>query len=107
MSSKLITKSAVLTLFLLCGLWISQGLHPQAAQAGQGGEAQNGARPATEEGEAAIAYVGPSRESQQIRLINPDGSNDRSLWQAPAETTRQNGIGELSWRSDASELAFD
>jgi hypothetical protein len=63
--------------------------------------------PALGAGDYAIAYVSPSRDNQQIRLVNPDGSNDRLLWQVPPETVRQSGIGELSWRSDASELAFD
>lgn len=65
------------------------------------------ALPATNTAGYAIAYVSPSRTSQQIRLVHPDGSQDRLLWQAPPNTERLNGIGELSWRSDASELAFD
>jgi hypothetical protein len=54
-----------------------------------------------------IAYVSPSRENRQIRTIAPDGSGDRVVWAAPAETTREDGVGTLSWRPDGAELAFD
>jgi hypothetical protein len=54
-----------------------------------------------------IAYVGPSRESTQIRLIEPDSSDDRLVWQTPNGASGENGVGTLSWRPDASEIAFD
>jgi hypothetical protein len=98
MSRKLLTQPSALTLCLLFGILITQVLHPQP---------RIRALAATSVADYAIAYVGPSRDSQQIRLINPDGSEDRPLWQVPPNTNRLNGIGELSWRSDASELAFD
>lgn len=54
-----------------------------------------------------IAYISPSRDNQQIRLINPDGSNARTIWNVPPDTPRENGIGSLSWRPDATEVTFD
>lgn len=107
MSNKFFTQAAVLTLFLLSGLLSAQLLHPQPAQAGPSSKPLVDALRTTNEAGYAIAYVGPSRDSRQIRLINPDGSADRLLWQALPETQRADGIGELSWRSDAGELAFD
>ncbi|RIK34590.1 MAG: hypothetical protein DCC55_32860, partial [Chloroflexi bacterium] len=107
MSRQFFTQMAVLTLSLLLGNLLVQSLYPQAVQAERSSRPIRDAHPTTAGADFAIAYVGPSRESQQIRLINPDGSNDRPLWQAPPNTTRQQGIGELGWRSDASELAFD
>lgn len=55
----------------------------------------------------AIAYISPSRENQQIHLINPDGSNIRTIWNTPPDTPRENGIGTLSWRPNAAEITFD
>lgn len=95
------------TLFLLFSLLSGPTFQSALAQATQQSQAAVNPTAALAEAEAAIAYVGPSRDNQQIRLINPDGSNDRLLWQPPMATPRQSGIGELSWRGDASELAFD
>ena len=91
MSQQFLIPTALLTLSLLFAISIHQGLYPPLARAD----------------ESVIAYVSPSRDNQQIHLVNPDGSNDRLLWQVTPDTDRQHGIGELSWRSDASELAFD
>ena len=49
-----------------------------------------------------IAYV---RDGVEIRVINPDGSNDRRLWTHP-DAKKPLGIDSLAWRPDASELAF-
>jgi hypothetical protein len=97
MSNQLLSPASLLTLAWLFAVSITQVFNPQPAHT----------LPALGAGEHAIAYVSPSRDNQQIRLVNPDGSNDRLLWQVTPDTDRQNGIGELSWRSDASELAFD
>lgn len=52
----------------------------------------------------AIAYV---RGTAEIRLIEADGANDRSLWMAPAgDLIRPHTIKGLDWRPDAGELAF-
>jgi Tol biopolymer transport system component len=107
MSKQFFTQVAVLTLALLLGNLLAPMLYPQGVQAEHLGKPLSPARPDAEQADFAIAYVSPSRDNQQIRLINPDGSNDRLLWQTPPNTPRQDGIGELSWRSDASELAFD
>ncbi|HEX6124653.1 MAG TPA: hypothetical protein VFZ23_04705, partial [Pyrinomonadaceae bacterium] len=50
----------------------------------------------------AIAYV---RGSTEIRLINPDGTNDRQLWTHP-DLNEQLGIFEMAWKPDGTELAF-
>jgi hypothetical protein len=49
-----------------------------------------------------IAYV---RNSTEIRLINPDGSNDRMLWTDKA-LTPQLGIYDMAWKPDGTELVF-
>lgn len=48
-----------------------------------------------------IAFL---RNGQEIRLIEPDGSNDRSLWQSPNPGVY--GIVDLAWKPDATEIAF-
>lgn len=54
-----------------------------------------------------IAFVSPSRENRTIRLIAPDGSDERVIWSAPQGTPRRYGVGLIDWRPDAGELAFD
>ena len=49
-----------------------------------------------------IAYV---RNSTEIRLISPDGTNDRRLWTHP-DLREALGLYEIAWRPDGSELAF-
>ncbi|HEX6732156.1 MAG TPA: hypothetical protein VF074_19210 [Pyrinomonadaceae bacterium] len=49
-----------------------------------------------------IAYV---RNGTEIRLIEPDGSNDRRLW-THADATKDLGIDSLAWRPDSQELGF-
>ncbi|HEX7295064.1 MAG TPA: hypothetical protein VF251_04870 [Pyrinomonadaceae bacterium] len=49
-----------------------------------------------------IAYI---RNGTEIRLIEPDGSNDRRLWTHP-DATKDLGIDSLAWRPDGQELAF-
>jgi hypothetical protein len=55
-----------------------------------------------------IAYVrSGGMAGDQIRLIEPDGANDRALWTVPVPDP--NNILEilsLDWRPDATELAF-
>ena len=51
-----------------------------------------------------IAYV---RDNKEIRLIQPDGTNDRLLWTHPRPELADNqGIGGLAWRPGGGELAF-
>jgi hypothetical protein len=49
-----------------------------------------------------IAYV---RGNTEIRVIDPDGTNDRQFWTHP-DLTKDLGIHELDWRPDGKELAF-
>ena len=51
---------------------------------------------------AQIAYV---RGGTEIRLIEPDGTNDRRLWTHP-DARSELGIYGLAWRPDHKELAF-
>ena len=49
-----------------------------------------------------IAYV---RDGTEIRLVDPDGTNDRRLWTHP-DAKKPLGIDSVAWRPDAKELAF-
>lgn len=51
-----------------------------------------------------IAYVRSA--SNEIRLIQPDRTNDRSLWTSP-ETNKVLGVFGLVWRPDGGMLAFN
>jgi len=51
---------------------------------------------------AQIAYV---RGGTEIRLIEPDGTNDRRLWTHP-DARPELGIYGVAWRPDHKELAF-
>src|SRR5213592_4041835 len=48
------------------------------------------------------AYV---RGSTEIRLIDPEGTNDRRLWTHP-DLNEDLGILELAWKPGGDELAF-
>jgi len=49
-----------------------------------------------------IAYI---RGWTEIRLIEPDGSNDRQLW-THKDAKKELGLFNLAWRPDGKELAF-
>src|SRR6266542_167419 len=49
-----------------------------------------------------IAYV---RGGTEIRLIEPDGNNDRRLW-THKDARKELGIDSVAWRPDGKELAF-
>lgn len=53
-------------------------------------------------GRGTIAYV---RGGTEIRLIEPDGTNDRRLWTHP-DARKELGIQGVAWRPDGKELAF-
>ncbi len=55
-----------------------------------------------------IAYVRSNDATgDEIRLIEPDGSNDRLLWNTNVpDLPELEQISSLAWRPDASELAF-
>ncbi len=56
---------------------------------------------------SVIAYVSSSTNNQEIHLINPDSTQDRTLWTIPWEVHSSSRIGTLSWHPDGTELAFD
>ncbi len=60
-------------------------------------------RSARVEDQGVIAYV--RRAPHEIRLIQPDGTNDRSLWVSPNPDSKD-GIVSLAWRPGGSQLAF-
>jgi TolB protein len=65
------------------------------------------AQPAAGAGEAGtIAYV-RADSGDEIRLIEPDGANDRQLWRhGRPDPNDVYNILSLAWRPDAAELAF-
>jgi len=55
-------------------------------------------------GHHTIAYI---RNGAEIRLIDPDGSNDRRLWSLPrTDLAATMGINGVAWRPDGREIAF-
>ena len=61
---------------------------------------------AAETSAGTIAYV-RADTGDEIRLIEPDGSNDRSLWaHGLADPHEVMKIYNMAWRPDGSELAF-
>ena len=52
--------------------------------------------------QAQIAYI---RDGVEIRVISPDGTNDRRLWTHP-DAKKALGIDSLAWRPDGKELVF-
>src|SRR5512141_2246812 len=73
-----------------------------AAAGGGPAPAQASADPGT------IAYVRPNDVTgDEIRLIEPDGSNDRHLWNTNVpDLPELEQISSLAWRPDGTELAF-
>ena len=59
-------------------------------------------QPSASNGRGTIAYV---RNGTEIRVVEPNGSNDRRLW-THADATKDLGIDSLAWRPDGQELAF-
>ncbi len=54
-----------------------------------------------------IAYVRSNDATgDEIRLVEPDGSNDRLLWKSNVPLNGVQQIYSLDWRPDAKELAF-
>jgi len=63
-------------------------------------------RVAAQAAAGTIAYA-PADTLDEIRLIEPDGSNDRHLWaHGRADPEKGYDISNLAWRPDSSELAF-
>jgi hypothetical protein len=59
-------------------------------------------------GQNAIAYVLPNDTTgDEIHLINPDGTHDREIWRTGTSgVTTSPDVAQLTWKPDASELAF-
>jgi Tol biopolymer transport system component len=57
--------------------------------------------------QGVIAYVSPGLTDSEIRLINPDGTQDRTLWGDTLNVAISDRIGALSWHPDGTKLAFD
>lgn len=53
--------------------------------------------------DTTIVYV--SEDARSLRLIQPDGSNDRLLWQVPDDVPG-GPIDSVMWRPDAQQIAF-
>ena len=52
--------------------------------------------------QSGIAYV---RDGIEIRVINPDGTNDRRIWTHP-DAKKALGIEGVAWSPDGKQLAF-
>ena len=83
---------------VLCGLaalvtTVAQSLSPVSAQTDP----------------SKIAYVRPDDATgDEIRLIQPDGSNDRRIWSVgQPDPNKVEKIWDLDWRPDAGALAFN
>jgi WD40-like Beta Propeller Repeat len=50
-----------------------------------------------------IAYI---KNETELRLIQPDGSNDRLLWSAPVVGSVQSGVRYPAWSPDGTQVAF-
>ncbi len=55
--------------------------------------------------EGIVAYI---RDGREIRLITPDGTNDRLLWEHPRarQQTTLRGIHSLAWQAGGESLVF-
>ena len=82
-----------------------QTIPPSTARQNEAGtpteQGRNPSSSANSRGDA-IAYI---RNGTEIRLINPDGTNDRQIW-THRDLHPELGIFELAWKPDGSELAF-
>ncbi len=108
-SLEILWPARVVALALLLVVVLSAAIAPRAAL-GQSTETPPAAAPPLSPAAAAqtgvIAYVEDTNRDE-IRLINPDGSNDRRLWgHNVADASDVYDISTLAWRPNAAELAF-
>lgn len=57
--------------------------------------------------ETKIAYVASSIDHSEIRMVNPDGSDDQLVWRSPVIRPAVDMIGWLDWKPNGSEIMFD
>lgn len=77
-----------------------------ALSAGRAGLAESSRQSQSSAAEGTIAYV-DNLTGDAIRLVEPDGGNDRLLWaHGTADPHNQYDVWSLAWRPDGSELAF-
>lgn len=70
------------------------------------GAAADSPAPQSVTANGSIAYVAADT-LDEIRLVEPDGSNDRRLWaHGQADPLGVYAISELAWRPNAAEIAF-
>lgn len=92
-------------LLLLLGMaWAQTGrLEPGDAQLDSGEYVDVHERQGSAGETLTIAYA----RGDEVRLIDPDGSNDRALWAHGLDDPEEvYGVWNMSWNSDATELAF-
>lgn len=65
--------------------------------------AAGAASPQVSNAETTIVYI--AADARELRLIQPDGSNDRLLWRVP-ESVIGSPIESVMWRPDAQQIAF-
>ncbi len=56
--------------------------------------------------ETSIAYISSSTTGQSIRMIQPDGSGDQLVWQAPERLHFDLMIHTLDWHPSNTEILF-
>jgi WD40-like Beta Propeller Repeat len=89
------TCNSLLLVIVLAFSWLAG---PPAVQAAARPSAK---APATLPG--TIAYI---RNETELRLIQPDGSNDRLVWSAPVVGSTQSGVRYPAWSPDGTQIAF-
>jgi len=102
--SLLALPGGALLLMLTCSVVLgcsgdNLGSSPEDPQDPQ--DPQTPSNPPAAPSNATIAYA----RGGEIRLVEPDGTNDRSLWTVPRPDLPYT-VTSLAWKPDATELAF-
>lgn len=92
---------AICIVSLACGQ-ASSSAPPSTSQQSTAAQQSANSVQSTPDSQQIIAYT---RGGTEIRLIDPDGGNDRRLWTHP-DATFDLGLFEIAWRPDGNELAF-
>ncbi|MGZ5220856.1 MAG: hypothetical protein ACXWC7_12285 [Chitinophagaceae bacterium] len=85
--------SPLLMLLIFCGNASTTAIPGESATVDEDSSAQP---------TGAIAYI---RNGSEIRLIDSNGKNDRSIWSHP-DAKEPLGLFDLAWKPDGKELAF-